>query len=78
MAKGKKNKITQVTVEQLFMALGKEIEKGNGNKYLIAADDNEGNGYHGVFHLIEDANDIDDWMIGDTQVSDKSQLMVIG
>jgi len=74
----KKNKITQITVEQLFMALGKEIERGNGGKYLIASDDNEGNGYHGVFFLIDSAKDVDEYMISDSQVTDKSKLMIIG
>lgn len=77
MAK-KKNNITQVTVEQLFIALGKEIEKGNGGKYLIAADDNEGNGYHGVFFLISSAENLYEDMISDSQVCDKSMLMIIG
>lgn len=38
----------QITVEQLFLACAREIEKGNGKKNIVISDDNEGNGFHGL------------------------------
>lgn len=40
----------QMTVEKLFVLCGKEIDKGNGKKNIVLSDDNEGNGYHGMFY----------------------------
>lgn len=42
----------QVTINQLYAACRAEIKKGNGDKYLVVSDDNEGNGYHGCFFAI--------------------------
>lgn len=39
----------QMTVEELFVLCGRELEKGNGKKNIVLSDDNEGNGYHGLF-----------------------------
>lgn len=39
----------QMTVEELFVLCGKELVKGNGKKNIVLSDDNEGNGYHGMF-----------------------------
>ena len=40
----------QLTVSELYKYCIKEIGKGNGNKHIVVADDNEGNGYHGLFY----------------------------
>ncbi len=40
----------QLTVEDLFEMCKHEIQKGNGNKHIVISDDNEGNGYHGMFY----------------------------
>jgi hypothetical protein len=39
-----------MTVKELYLELAEEIKKGNGDKYIVVADDNEGNGYHGMFY----------------------------
>ena len=39
----------QMTVKQLLELCKQEVEKGNGNKIIVLSDDNEGNGYHGMF-----------------------------
>lgn len=39
------------TVRELYKACQKEIEKGNGNKYIVISNDNEGNGFHTLFFL---------------------------
>lgn len=40
----------QMTISRLFELCKKEIQKGNGNKNIVISDDNEGNGYHGLFY----------------------------
>lgn len=40
----------QVTVKQLLILCQEEVEKGNGDKNIVISDDNEGNGYHGLFY----------------------------
>jgi hypothetical protein len=49
----------QMTVRQLYKLCQEEIKKGNGNKYIVISDDNEGNGYHGMFYGFSDAVDMD-------------------
>lgn len=48
-----------MTVEKLLKLCIEEYEKGNGNKYIVISDDNEGNGYHGMFYGFSDAIDMD-------------------
>ena len=40
----------QITVNELFELCKKEIENGNGDKNIVISDDNEGNGFHGLFY----------------------------
>ena len=46
----------QMTVKQLLKLCQEEVKKGNGDKFIVVADDNEGNGYHGMFYGFSDAN----------------------
>lgn len=39
----------QITVKQLYTLCAEQVAKGNGNKMIVVGDDNEGNGYHGMF-----------------------------
>lgn len=71
-------KITQVTVKEMYQALGKAIKEGHGNRYLVCGDDNEGNGYHGVFfHLTPMPESCMD-LVSDSQIMRPEQLMIIG
>ena len=49
----------QMTVSKLFELCKEEIKKGNGNKYIVVADDNEGNGFHGMFYGFSDAMEME-------------------
>ena len=71
-------KITQVTVKEMYQALGKAIKEGDGDKYLVCASDIEGNSYYGVFcHLTPmPAYCID--FLSDSQIMDHNKLMIIG
>lgn len=68
----------QITVKEMAAALNAEVKKGNGDKMLITADDNEGNGYHGVFYTISPAKGVDSFMIGDSVTTDTDKLLIIG
>ncbi|WQJ53881.1 MAG: hypothetical protein [Wendovervirus sonii] len=74
-------KIEQVTVKQMLKYCQEQIRRGNGDKYLITANDTEGNGYHGVFFgltpVSELGNDIMNDLL-DSQIMDPDQLMCIG
>lgn len=70
-------KITQLTVKEMYEICKDAINRGMGDKYLIAPSDNEGNSYHGVFYGISKVDDCYE-NIYDTQVTDKSKLACIG
>jgi len=40
----------QMTVEKLYEELKELMTKGMGDKKLVIADDDEGNGYHGMYY----------------------------
>ena len=42
------------TVKELFEACKLQIAKGNGDKYILISNDDEGNGFHTLFYLITD------------------------
>lgn len=49
----------QMTVKQLLKLCQEEVKKGNGNKFIVVADDNKGNGYHGMFFGFSDAMEME-------------------
>lgn len=69
----------QIKVKQLYELCKAQVEKGNGDKYIVVADDNEGNGYHGMFFGFTDKNieDILD-LISETEVDDYNKLIILG
>jgi hypothetical protein len=50
---------------------------GNGDKMIVVADDNEGNGYHGLFYQFTEADDFVD-AIYDSQSTDPDKIIVLG
>ena len=38
-----------ITIEELKALCEEECRKGNGNKQILISQDDEGNGYHGLF-----------------------------
>jgi hypothetical protein len=68
----------QIKVKELYELCKAQIEKGNGDKYIVVADDNEGNGYHGMFFgFSEDVEDYID-LINDSQIIDADKLIILG
>lgn len=49
-----------LTVGQLALACQLQINKGNGDKYVLISDDDEGNGYHTLFYeFLTDKDEIE-------------------
>lgn len=40
----------QMTVNDLYKCCENAIKNGQGNKYIVISDDNDGNGFHGMFY----------------------------
>ena len=40
----------QLTVKTLYEYCEREIKKGNADKKIVISDDNEGNGFHGLYY----------------------------
>lgn len=76
--------MTQLTVKELYRELGKLVKQGHGNKAVVVADDNEGNGYHGIYYsvtstpksvkeCIEASNGL-----SDSQEKDYKNIIIVG
>lgn len=39
-----------ITVRELYQFCGEQLRKGNGDKYVLISNDDEGNGYHTLFY----------------------------
>lgn len=68
----------QITVKELYKLCKAEIAKGNGNKFIVISDDNEGNGYHGLFYGFADANDDILSLIYDSTAKTPEEIIVLG
>lgn len=68
----------QIKVKELYELCKAQIDKGNGDKYIVVADDNEGNGYHGMFFGFSE--DVEDYinLINDSQIIDADKLIILG
>ena len=68
----------QLTVKDLLEACQKQVEIGNGDKGIIVADDNEGNGYHGLFY--EFTEDVSPYAedIYDSVEKNPDKLIILG
>lgn len=42
--------MAQMTIERLCELCKMQVQAGNGKKKIVISDDNEGNGYHGLFY----------------------------
>ena len=55
----------QFTVKELYELCKTQIDKGNGNKNIVISDDEEGNGYHGMFFGFSEIETGDDVSVTD-------------
>lgn len=70
----------QLSVKDLLEICKKEVEKGNGDRLIVISDDNEGNGYHGMFYgfTVVKEEDKDYYPIYDSQETDTNEIVVLG
>ena len=73
--------MAQMTVKRLYQELAIAIKLGHGDKFIIVADDNEGNGYHGMFYGITadpDLVKLADGDIYDSVETNTDNLVILG
>ena len=68
----------QLTVKQLLKYCQIEIEKGNGDKHIVVSDDNEGNGYHGLFYAFTPCTEEYQDEIYDSRYSSGKDTVILG
>ena len=68
----------QLQVKDLYELCKAQIEKGNGDKYIVVADDNEGNGYHGMFFGFSEDMKVKEYLINDSQFYNSNEIIVLG
>lgn len=74
--------MAQLTVSKLLKLCKEQVELGNGNKIIAISDDNEGNGFHGLFYgftTLDTDNDRDAFRdsIYDSE-DDLDKLIILG
>ncbi len=72
----------QIKLKELYQECKKLMEQGHGEKSLVVAADNEGNGYHGMFYTLtvitpENAGDFSG-LIGDNAEPNIHNIIVVG
>ena len=68
----------QLTVKDLYKLCKEEIDNGNGNKKIVISDDNEGNGFHGLFYGFTPMEDIWEDMVYDSQTKSAKDTIILG
>lgn len=72
----------QIKLKDLYQACKEHMEAGNGEKSLILSDDNEGNGYHGMFFTLTviTPENVDGFsgLIGDNSEPNIQNIIVVG
>ena len=72
----------QIKLKDLYQACKEQMEAGNGERSLVLSDDNEGNGYHGMFFtltVITPENKKDFFgLIGDNSEPNLENIIVVG
>ena len=73
----------QIQVKDLYEACKKQVDKGNGDKYIVVANDNEGNGYHGMFFQFTEISQMqrvfdDPFMLHDSKTNDLNKIIILG
>ena len=74
--------MNQIKLKDLYAACKEQMEAGNGEKSLVLSDDNEGNGYHGMFFTLTVVNkdNIDGFvgLISDNAEPNIHNIIVVG
>lgn len=68
----------QLTVTELRKLLQEEEKRGNGDKLLITSDDEEGNGFHGIWYGCTPGTELTGEYINDSETQDLNRIICIG
>jgi len=74
----------QLTIKELYEELANAVREGYGDRILVAADDLEGNSYHGVYYsLVVDDSKIESLIecsngLYDSQETDPTKIAILG
>ena len=70
--------IYQLTVKELLKYCQVEMQKGNGDKHIVVSNDNEGNGFHGLFYAFTDCTEEYQDSIYDSCYSNEKDTIILG
>lgn len=70
----------QMTIKTLKALCNKYIKQGYGDRMIVISDDNEGNGFHGLFYGFTIINKGEESMydIYDSQSNDINKIIILG
>jgi hypothetical protein len=71
-----------MTIKELARFCVEQLGKGNGDKKIVISDDNEGNGYHGLFYGFTEISKQEyasgAFPIYDSQEDDPDKIIILG
>ena len=68
----------QVTVRDLYKYCESAIRNGHGDKNIVISDDNEGNGFHGLFYGFSTIDDYSRESIYDSKTDSPYDTIILG
>ena len=68
----------QLTVNDLLRLCQQAVNEGNGDKNIVLSDDNEGNGYHGLFYGFTLVTESFDDLIYDSSTNSIDDTIILG
>ena len=68
----------QMTIEKLCELCKMQVQAGNGKKKIVISDDNEGNGYHGLFYGFTPVTEEFEDDIYDSQSKSPDDTVILG
>ena len=68
----------QITVADLYEICKRRIKEGHGDKNIVISDDNEGNGYHGMFYGFTLVDKYTKELIYDSQTNSTIDTIILG
>ena len=68
----------QLTVNDLYKICEKRIKEGHGDKNIVISDDNEGNGYHGMFYGFTLVDKYTKDLICDSTTNSSNDTIILG
>lgn len=70
--------MNQITVKELLELCKQAVKEGHGAKHIVISDDNEGNGYHGMFFGFTPLTEDFDEVIYDSRTSSPCDTIILG